>query len=226
VRGVFFDSFALGRPLAPDLPGLHRYAELALDWYFGPGAADSAVVEAESGTVVGYVLVCTDQAGFERWQRRAAARYLAAGALVGLAPWAPAASRRFHRLRIRDGWDLLRRSPGVPVRAHAHFNLAGSARAGLVIRDMVAHIDRRCAAAGIDEWLGEMNARAGTRVRVIERYGNRIVHRAHNHTLSWLAGEPIERLTVLRPVGAIARVDAPHDAAPMVAAPDLHPPAG
>jgi hypothetical protein len=43
-----------------------------------------------------------------------------------------------------------------------------------------------------------MNALAGRRSRALERLGAMIVHRAPNHTLSWLLSQPVERLTVAR----------------------------
>jgi hypothetical protein len=128
-------------------------------------------------------------------------------------------SDRFFRLRLRDGWDLWRRAPHTLGGAHVHFNAGAGSRGGLLIRDFVAHADRVCAAAGIAVWKGEMNAPAGTRARVLERYGAEIVHRTPNRTLSWLTGKEIERLTVARPVGDIVRVDAAPGTAPMVAGP-------
>lgn len=43
-----------------------------------------------------------------------------------------------------------------------------------------------------------MNARVGHRSRALERLGAIVIHRAPNHTLSWLLGQPVERLTVAR----------------------------
>lgn len=61
-------------------------------------------------------------------------------------------------------------------------------------------IDARCAALGLPGWYGEINAPTGRRALALEVHGARVVHRAHNHTLSWLAQMPIERLTVARPL--------------------------
>ncbi len=207
IRRIFRDTLVLGRPLAFEVPDFDAYEDLALGWYLGAGMRGCAVAE-DDGRIVGYVLVCTEQARFERWQRAAALRFgrriLPALALRRYPPQAD----RFYRLRLRDGWDLWRRGPRAGACAHAHVNLAAGSRDGLIIRDLVEHIDRVCADAGIDEWLGEMNAPVGRRARVLERYGNTIVSRTPNRTLSWLAGRDIERLTVVRPAGDLARVDA------------------
>jgi hypothetical protein len=56
------------------------------------------------------------------------------------------------------------------------------------------------AAAGFPAWFGEMNARAGRRAAALSRWGAEIVGRQPNRTLTWLAGAPVERLTVLRRV--------------------------
>jgi hypothetical protein len=45
-----------------------------------------------------------------------------------------------------------------------------------------------------------MNARAGRRVAGLGRWGGEVVARRPNATLSWLAGAPVERLTVVRRV--------------------------
>lgn len=66
-------------------------------------------------------------------------------------------------------------SPGGCPGVVLHRYIAPGGRTGLAIRDFGAHIDRVCAAAGIETWLGEVNTRRGRRSLVIERYGKRIV---------------------------------------------------
>lgn len=218
IRRIMRSTFAMGRPLPEGIVDFDAYEDLALGWYLGPGLATSAVHITDDGAVAGYAVVCTDHAGFARWQRTAALRFLRRVVPPLLAGSYDTFTDRFYRLRIRDGWDLWRAGPR-PVGAHAHFNLAAGSRGGLVVRDFVAFIDSVCADAGVTHWLGEMNSRRGSRSRVIERYGNRIVHRSHNHTLSWLAGEDVQRLAVVRPVGDIVRVDAEPGSRPLVLGP-------
>jgi hypothetical protein len=51
--------------------------------------------------------------------------------------------------------------------------------------------------AGLSGWYGEINAVEGRRAKALELLGS-IVHKAPNHTLSWLVGQPVERLTLVR----------------------------
>ncbi len=106
---------------------------------------------------------------------------------------------RFLRLRVRDGWHMWRHSVDAPFPAHAHINLAAP-RPRLGGRLLADHVDLRCRQAGLPGWFGEMNALVGHRARALERLGADIVHRAPNHTMSWLVGRPVERLTVARRV--------------------------
>jgi hypothetical protein len=100
-----------------------------------------------------------------------------------------------------DGWDLWRhtdhRVAGLP---HAHFN--ATAPGWLPGRLLADHVDAVVAASGFEAWYGEMNARAGRRVAALRRWGAEIISRRPNATLTWLAGAPVERLTVLRRVAA------------------------
>jgi hypothetical protein len=220
VAAIFRETIALGKPLPGEVPDFAAYEDFSLGWYLGPGTPDCAVVETED-RLDGYVLVCTDPDGFERHRRRAARRFLSrVGPRLALGRYPPFAAR-FYRLRLRDGWELWRRARRTAPGAHAHFNVRPGARSGLLVRDFVAHVDRVCAAAGWETWTGEMNSRGGLRSRVLERYGNAIVGRSRNHTLSWLAGEEVERLTVVRPIGDITRVDADPAVTPMVGGPQV-----
>ena len=203
LRRVFRATIALGHPVS-DQPGvdhaLRPYERLCLGWYLGPGRRYASVLR-DDDRVVGYALVCVDPEGFGRWQRHAAARYLAHVVPRLVLRRYPASVRRFYRLRLRDGWDLWRhtddRVAGLP---HAHFN--ATAPGGLPGRLLADHVDAVVAAAGFEAWYGEMNARAGRRVAALGRWGAEIVSRRPNATLTWLSGAPVERLTVLRRVAA------------------------
>lgn len=196
VRALFRDTVCLGRPLPFEVPEWDAYESLCLDWYLGPGRDDAGVLV--EGAVTGYTLVCTDAAAYRRWQRDQAtvfsgrvARRMVAGRIH------PDASR-FLRLRLKDGWDMWRNAIVAPLPAHAHINVACGSRASAAGRLLADHVDRRCRLAGLPGWFGEMNAVAGHRARALERLGGTVVHRAPNHTLSWLLGQPVERLTVAR----------------------------
>jgi hypothetical protein len=201
LRRVFRSTIALGHPVSDDAAldaALRPYERLCLGWYLGDGREHACVLR-DDDRVVGYALVCVDPPAFARWQRRAGARFTAHVVPRLLLRRYPASIRRFYRLRLRDGWDLWRHSEdavaGLP---HAHFN--ATTTGGLPGRTLADHVDAVVAAAGFDSWYGEMNARAGRRVAALGRWGAEIVARRPNGTLSWLAGSPIERLTVVRHV--------------------------
>jgi hypothetical protein len=63
---------------------------------------------------------------------------------------------------------------------------------------LVQCVDERCRRAGLPGWYGEINALVGKRASALERIVGPIVDRAPNHTLTWLRGRPVERLTVVR----------------------------
>lgn len=195
IRRLFRDTLALGRPLPFPLPGVHRYEALCLDWYLGPGRDDAAVLERD-GEVVGYVLVCRDAGSHGRAQRRAATRFSAWAAPRVAARRLPEPARTFWRLRLLDGAGAWRAAIAAP--AHAHLNLAPSARGTRRTLDLLAHIDERVALAGHDHWIGEVNAARGRRAAALQRLVGDIVATVPNRTYSWLAGGPVDRLTVRR----------------------------
>jgi hypothetical protein len=204
IRALFRATVALGRPLPFEADAPHlvdAYEQLCLDWYLEPANAAVAGVlrDAGGGPVRGYALVCLADADFARWQRRAAARFLVAAAST-LCSRRRRPAARFVRTRVADGWANRRPPADVHGLPHAHLNAAPDRR-GLPGRPLADFVDAVCAAAGHDAWYGEINARAGRREAAItRRWGGEVVHREPNRTLSWLVGEPVERLTVRRPV--------------------------
>jgi hypothetical protein len=213
IRHIFRSTIALGQPLPFPLPDFQRYESLCLDWYLTEGAVDAAVLDT-GVSVVGYALVCTRPERYRRWNRRRALRFtgrimtrLAVGRYGKEA-------RRFYRLRMRDGWTLWRAGGDDPMPAHAHCNLLPGVRAGSAGRMLADHIDDRCRAAGVDGWFGEINAPCGRRAQALVRLGATVVRRAPNVTLSWLAGKPVERLTIVRhlPATEVVKNDAKRSA--------------
>ena len=207
VREIFRATIALGRPFPFSSDGRHDhlavYEELCLGWYLTDGLDDAAVL-LDGDTVTGYALVCLDVRSFERWQRRAAARFLRVVLLRLALRRYPAPVDRFYELRIRDGWRTWRTRQRVPVLPHAHLNsiAPGGDLPGRLLAD---HIDATCRRAGFTAWSGEMNARAGRRAAALDRWGADVIARTPNATLSWLVGAPVERLTVVRRVPSTER---------------------
>ncbi|HSL57550.1 MAG TPA: hypothetical protein VK866_06895, partial [Acidimicrobiales bacterium] len=194
VRRILRTTLVLGRPL-PSMPAQHEYEALCLDWYLGPARRWASVLE-DDGEVVGYLLLGADPSGQRRWVTRAVGRCLAALVRAGLTGQLSGDAARLVWLRLRDGWGLRRSTPPLPV--HVHLNLVPSVRAGRGGRLLAARADDLCRELRAPGWYGEINAPAGRRASALERLGAEIVHRAPNRTLSWAAGTPVERLTVVR----------------------------
>lgn len=206
VAALFWDTFVLGDPVPFPIGFREEYEELVLGWYrANPGP--SALAWSD-GRPVGYVLACLDQPSFERWQVRRGWAYASTVIRSRLGGRMTPQERRFFRLRLVDGFEAWRDEDPAATGAHAHFNVARGARSGLLVRELVEHIDGACAGAGLTHWTGQINAREGTREEVLQRYGFVIHSRAPNRTLSWLAGEPVRRLTVVRRVGDLRRMPA------------------
>jgi hypothetical protein len=194
VRRLFRATLGFGRPVPFDLPGLARYECMALDWYLGPGRDDAAVLDRD-GEVVGYLLVCTDPDGHERALRREAVRFSAWAGPRVYGRRLPEPARTFWRLRLVDGYRAWRHhGPTTLPSAHVHLNLDPTAKATRRTLDLLHHADERAPGG----WFGEINALVGHRANALERVVGEVVDRQENLTFSWLAGRPVERLTVVR----------------------------
>jgi hypothetical protein len=201
VRAIFRDTVAFGRPIPFPLTRMGPYERLCMDWFLGPGAADAGVLEGD-GRVLGYVLVCTDLVAFRRWSLLAGAGWVATtlgGFMTGRLRGQEA---RFHLLRLRDGLEASQHAPAAPMPAYVHMNLDREARSSLGGLLLTRYADQRCREAGLPGWYAEMNAKPGTRATALAAGGINTMHRQPNRTLSWLAGHPVERLTVVRELPA------------------------
>lgn len=207
VREIFQSTIALGRPFPFSSDGrrdhLRPYEDLCLGWYLDEGRASAAVLR-DGSAVLGYALVCLDPPSFERWQRRATARFLRIVLPRLAAHRYPTPVDRFYELRLRDGWRMWRARRCQPALPHAHLNSV-AAVGDLSGRPLADHIDSACRAAGITAWSGEINARPGRRTAALDRWGAEVIDRTPNATLSWLVGAPVERLTIVRRVPTLAR---------------------
>lgn len=204
VRRIFRETLLLGEPAGLVYAALRPYEDLCLGWYLTRGRDQVRVVEYE-GAIAGYVLVCLDQDAFERWMRRAALRWLVESWTRAVTGRLDRAGRRFVRLRMRDGWARWRHGPPAPFAAHAHINLEPALRGAGIGQRLLAFVDRTVAQAGLPGWFGKMNLTADAQLDAIERVGGEIVHWMPNRTLTWLAGEPVRRATLARPLHTAGR---------------------
>lgn len=195
VRTVFASTLALGRPVLVE--GVGAYTDFSLDWYLDR-AGEAVHVHVEDTRVTGYVLVCTDEDAYDAHQRGAAVTYALALARLGVRGRLRGEARRFHQLRLQDGWDLYRSAPIRPADAHIHLNLLPGARTSLAGRRLVDAADATVGRAGHDAWYAQINAPVGRRADALVRLGAEVIHRGENRTLTHLTGGPVERLTILR----------------------------
>lgn len=195
VRHVFLSTLALGRPVTVD--GVGAYADFSLNWYLDADGG-MAAVHTEGGHVDGYVLVCTDEAAYERDQRIEALRYLWRLSGLAMRGRLRGTAWQFHRLRLKDGWQLYNAGPIRPADAHIHLNLLPGARAAHAGRQLVDAADAFVDAAGHRAWYAQINSPVGKRATALERLGAEVIDRSPNHTLTAVVGADIERLTILR----------------------------
>lgn len=192
VTGIFEATFCLGRPAPEPLPGWYR--SLCLDWYLDEGAQDAIVIEGTNSDVVGYGLVCTDHRSLHLWTRRQLLRC----SDDMIRQLRTRSARTFLRRRCRDLWHLSRSLSTPPMPVSAHLNLIAAAQSGTGARLMRDHVDAVTRRHGAPGWFVEINAVRGTRAAALGRVLGAVTHRHPNHTLSWLTGESVERLTVVR----------------------------
>lgn len=202
IARIFGATVLLGAPIAIGEHAMARYRALCLDGYFTGHDAVGGIVALEDGVVRGYLLHCLDQRTFDRWQRRAAVRWVAGEAFAALTGRRSRAELRFLRLRLVDGFRSLRGAPEPPYPAHAHFNLDHAVRGRSTGHRLAAAMDELVAARGLDGWFGEMNLPEGFPTDALERAGAVLGHRQYNVTLSALTGMEVWRTTVQRPLAA------------------------
>lgn len=198
IRRIFRATLCRGRAAPRDIGDLAPYERLSLDWYLHHGRVEVVV---DDGRVGGYLLACLDEPRLRAWQRRQAARWTTRMLVEVLTGRRRGDARRFVTLRLRDGWTAWRHASRPPASAHAHVNLDPSLRAGRIGPQLATTMDALVRAAGLDAWYGELNLPANRRLARLERAGAPVVHRYRSATFSWLAGEPIDHVVLLRTVG-------------------------
>lgn len=200
VRALFWATIAggAGTPFDPSHAVMLAYERLCLDWYLTTGARWASVIVDADDRPAGYALVCCDERSARRAVVAGSARFVAATVGSALRGRLEASMRTFVRLRIRDAAALARTGRHEVPPVHAHLNLTGAARNSSAVLAVRSRIDGVVRDAGHDAWAGEINTRRGRRAGALGRSGFDVVGREPNHTLSWLTGEPVDRLTVVR----------------------------
>lgn len=199
IRSLFWDTVTIGHPLPFDLACAKQYQNLGLNWYLTNGAADSTVAVVD-GEVVGYCLVCCDSTSFHHMQHSNFAILVASVLLALITGRSNKESRRFYWLRLQDSLTIMRTRKVLPlnVHMHAHLNVGHGFQDGSVSRKLRDHADQVCLSYGASAYFGEINAVGGRRILGLHRVGGQIVNDSTNKTFSWLTGQDVHRLTLIR----------------------------
>ena len=199
VRELFWSTLTIGEPLKFELNCAKQYENLSLDWYLSHGSTDCAIAMI-GDKPVGYCLVCTDHESFENLQKKLFVRLMFACVATFLSLRMNPKSRRFYWYRLKDSFTIMRTRKDLPrdVTLHAHLNVHHSHHDGSVSLKLRGHADRVCNRHGAMGYFGEMNAVGGKRIVSLRRVGGAVVANSKNHTFSWLTGQEIQRLTLVR----------------------------
>jgi len=210
IETIFRSTMAGGSPMPFFLDGIDDYTRFCLEWYFtAAGGHTIAVLDGER--VVGYALVATDPAAYERHLKRAFASLVVRVSLRLMSGRLNAPSRRFFRDRARDSWLIWQDRHRIDVadEAHAHMNVAADVRHGTVAAELRAAIDRTVATSGHVSWIGEVNGDFGRRRRALERIVGDVLDERPNITASRMLGHRVVRYTVRRPLTRSREFTAP-----------------
>ena len=203
IRRLFWETVTIGHPLPFELTCAKHYENLGLNLYLINGAADSTVALVD-GEVVGYSLVCCDSESFHQVHRKYFVILVASVLLALITGRSNKESRRFYWLRLQDSLTISRTRKVLPknVHMHAHLNVGHGFQDGSVSRKLRDHADRVCLSYGATAYFGEINAVGGRRILGLHRVGGQIVNDSTNKTFSWLTGQDVHRLTLIRHLAA------------------------
>jgi hypothetical protein len=81
---------------------------------------------------------------------------------------------------------------------HVHLNVVSGYNDGSVSLRLRAHADNVCISSGAAAYFGEMNSIGKRRTLGLRRVGGEIIDQSTNRTFSWLTGQDIHRLTMVR----------------------------
>ena len=199
IRKLFWQTLTIGNPLTFDLTCSKQYEALGLNWYLTNGSRNGVVALVDE-KVAGYCLVCLDGVSFRRAQRTQLLK------LAGCVLFAFATgrinnkSRLFYWHRFRDSLTIMRTRKVLPanIDMHVHLNVVSGYNDGSISLRLRAHADNVCISSGSTAYFGEMNSIGKRRTLGLRRVGGKIIDQSTNRTFSWLTGQDIHRLTMVR----------------------------
>ena len=199
IRELFWQTLTIGNPLSFDLTCSKQYEALGLNWYLTNGSRDGVVALVDE-KVAGYCLVCLDGVSFRRAQRTQLLKLAGCVITAFVTGRINSKSRLFYWHRFRDSLTIMRTRKVLPVNIdmHVHLNVVSGYNDGSISLRLRAHADNVCTSNGSTAYFGEMNSIGKRRTLGLRRVGGEIIDQSTNRTFSWLTGQDIHRLTMVR----------------------------
>ena len=198
IKNIFMETIVLGKPLQFKICFQDDFAHVSLGWYLKNARDLGRCIVTDEGLVVGYVLICADEKKFNRWMCIQTIRLMAKSLIVAPFGLLRGGTWGLYWRRVIDGAKLSRQRLPENFNMHAHVNMRSHARFGAGGLQSLRYVDEQATIRGFAGWYADINSRSGRRSASLERLGGQIIQRSQNRTLSWLAGESIERLRVVR----------------------------
>lgn len=205
IRRLFRTSLPLGRRLELQYADIVSYERQCLDWYLAHARDLGRVAEVE-GRIVAFLLPCFDARARDGWTRRRALRWATQAVYRFGVGRLGAQGRRFMELRLRDVPEARRRRAADALRCSALVHVT-SARgpAARAVESLLAAMDEIVRLEGSPAWSYDVQFRgtAAPGPGVLDELhdsGHSVDRIVLDRTLSWLAAEPVLRVTVTRRV--------------------------
>ena len=198
IKNIFMETIVMGQPLNFKIRFQDDFAHVSLGWYLENARELCRSLVTDDGQIVGYVLICADEKNFNRWMYKQTIRLMMKSISVAPIGLLRGGTWGLYWRRVADGAKLTRQELPGNFDMHAHVNMRSHARFGAGGLQSLRFVDDQAAILGFAGWYADINSKSGRRSASLERLGGQIIQRSHNRTLSWLAGESIERLRVVR----------------------------
>lgn len=196
VRWLCCETGFLGQPIDPVFEDRELFADFLTNYYLKKEPESAFVVETMAdGKVSGYLLGC--RRPLRNQFHNFAQNFLLFCALVWRAPRYGAASRKFMRWILLNGW---REVPAAPRRtAHFHINLLPEARSVPGTRALIDAYLAYLRARGEKRVYGQMVSFANRRgEKMFQRYGFKLLDRMEITKYRELHPEPVFLCTVVK----------------------------
>ena len=198
IKNIFMETIVMGQPLHFKIRFQDDFAHVSLGWYLENARDLGRCIVTDEGQVVGYVLICADEKKFNRWMYVQTIHLMVKSLAVAPIGLLRGGTWGLYWRRVADGAKLTRQELPEHFDMHAHVNMRSHARFGAGGLQSLRYVDEQAAILGFAGWYADINSKSGRRSASLERLGGQIIQRSYNRTLSWLAGESIERLRVVR----------------------------